>query len=336
MNKQPKTKQTVVTTTTVARKSKQNRRQKGRANLSFHKGKAVKDRYKTNMMPKEVAGYISTLENPFQNGPVHLGWGTMCGTNLATAYSRGIITTHADGSFALLQVGIIGSATSGGVFYSNAGAGSFAYGALPYGNATQIGYMGAEARVVSMGIRVQPMLAATSVPGLLYCGSVPASSVATMISHTPTVYSTAASAHWGDGRKGAMVTGRPSSLEAYQFHAEIMTTVGSTDTRDYGFGGSYIVGLGFPASTKIAYECVCNVELIAGEQTVLTATESPGISSVFPNVESMWSKIKSVLPDQTTFSAMLDGLAFAASVGSHVHKAKSHMFPTGYRLKDEL
>lgn len=256
-------------------------------------------------LPSAVAAYINTLNNPFEYPPVKLGWGTMVPTSLYTCFGRGSFTSSStDGSFALVLDPSIGSANAPFHIF-NTTATSTASTTAGYSNATPVSAAVGEARVVSAGIKVIPMVPATSVPGVLYAGCIPGVAPNQIFGvETPTTFSTMPFLDVGYGATGASAMIHPMDPVSFQF--QYATDVGQvvTGTNLWDTGVAVIAGLGFPNSTIVYYEIVLNLEATNPMGIGAQAMTSPDLrdddgarlSSYFPSVENMWSYISRYVP----------------------------------------
>lgn len=260
-------------------------------------------RYETRLdiMPTMTSEYINTLNDPFEYGPCRLGFGTLCPTNLYTGYFRSTFTLNADGSGALVLAPCVGS--SSGSLLINTGTATSAAWSLGSGfvDRTAIGNSATEGRVVSIGLRAIPQVAATSVPGVIACGQLNSvvfnQGVATM--NTADLLALP-QLRVGVGALGGTACGRPIDPASYTFLRTTITgdTNGLAGTTVYGYGAPVIVFSSFAASTNVFVEGVINVETTQpstfGSNTAMeqSGSSQETVADTSPSIESMWSKIK--------------------------------------------
>lgn len=293
--------------------------------------------------------YISTLADPFSYGNLRLGFGTFVPTNLATLYVRGSFTSNLDGSFQVMLIpanGAGGTNARAGLYVSSATSlATPAFSHIPWQNQAVVFGLGIENRVVAGGIRVLPLMAATSVPGVIYNAQVPSDSFNNLNAVAANTSASYPYCQWGDGRKGATGLVRPCDLEAFQFRTQ--TAGGYPDALTTTFSSvPRITGLGFPASTSIFVEAVLHVECLPSQQNTQTNYVGGGQSDAeipktltdeHSSVDSLWNTVKHYLPSaeqMTVASDLLDawqnGIAFRHNLGTHMNDGDFVM------LRDEL
>lgn len=253
------------------------------------------------VMPQLTADYINSLNDPFEYGPCRLGFGTLVPTNLYTGYFRSTLALNADGSGAVVLMPAIGS-LSGSLFVNNSGAAGTTWTiGSGFTDATAISNSASEARVVSLGLRAIPQVAATAVPGIISCGQLTSAVTNTLVeSLSPNALQSQPQLRVGFGALGGTACGRPIDPVSYQF---LKSTIqgdsgGATGTIVYNFGCPTIVFTGFAASTNVFVEGVINIEtLLPSSYGATTAMEQSGssqetVSDNHPSIESMWRKIQ--------------------------------------------
>jgi len=253
--------------------------------------------------------YIDTLRDPFQHGPLRLGFGTMVPTTVGTAFLRTSITSHTDGSFGAVLFPSLGSVNSA-VATQISGAGSFSWAFTPYANLANVTSLFDECRVVSAGIRVMPLTAPGGIPGVLYTGSISTTSSASFILNNITGLSNLPNTEFGPGDKGATMTYRPTDFSSYEFNENVKT---HTNT-GWVWNGScpFIVGKNFPASTIVIIEFVINLEGISGTGATaasnIDSDSNPKLSDYVPSLDALWARVSRELEHPGQFTANLDSM----------------------------
>jgi len=246
-----------------------------------------------------IAKYANTLNDPFEHGPIRLGWGCLVPSDLYTGLCRGNFTTNADGSFALALTPSLGSSTP--AIYQNISghAGTTWTNGQAFSGVTAIAASCGEARVVSAGIKVFPMVPATGTPGVLYAGCINATSVADLTAKSVDTLASCPSLNNGYGATGGCALVHPLGPDSFRFNTA--PVIGYTGGSVFDSGAAVIAGQGFPASTLVYFEAVINLEGIQefGNSAPLTNPEilvEPSLTDTFPSIESMWKTIKQYVP----------------------------------------
>ncbi len=258
-------------------------------------------------MQPALMSYINTLINPFEYPPVRLGWGTMVPTNLYTAIQRFTITASSDGYFAVFMSPTLAASSNSG--YQNVSTGGAAtWTPTPaYPNASAILAACSEGRIISGGIKVFPQVAATSPPGILYAGSIPATAAATLYGSTLPTLIAQSYFKVGYGATGACALIHPT--DPYSFVNTLGAITGYSPTVNVTSTTPIIIGTGFPSSCSVVVEFVLNLETILGAIDASAALTNPGImdsdtdttmSSLFTNVETMWRTVKQYVPSSSS------------------------------------
>lgn len=274
--------------------------------------------------PGMLRDYYQTLEDPFEYGPIRLGYDCYVPTAKATAYSRSSLTVNADGSFGLaLQPSIVSS-----LLKNVAGAGVATWTTNNMFNYQAIQGQGSEARVVSGGMRVIALFPTTAAPGVLFSGVLPDYSRTYMVASTISNLAQYAGMEISPGTRSSAVTIRPKDNDSFVFRSE---TVGGYATTDIPVSPMVcIVGQGFPAGTVVWYEAVLNLELLPGQDgnTLGISADSPpepGLSDYFPSIESVMTRLRPLLGSAVTLDAAEIGLRAAGmpAVAGALHGARS-------------
>jgi hypothetical protein len=286
-----------------------------------NKKKKRKSKRNRSGIPSSITGcsdldlYIKSLNDPFEYPGVRLGFGCMVPTMLATAYYRGLFYANStDGSFGITMQPSLGSLNQQ-IYYNNTGAGSGSWTSLSFPNAGVISNQINEARAISFGIRVLPLVADTAVPGVVYCGSIASSTNAQINTVSLTTCSTFPQLEFGDSRMGAVALGRPSDLTAYAFNSVVDQGLSSSLSP---WSVPLIVILGLPPTTPIMVELVLNMECLQGATSVNAQIEpsiggvpdnvQPTLSDYLPSLDSLWSATKNHITAAANFGTQLSGV----------------------------
>jgi hypothetical protein len=298
--------------TVVKKAKKRSRRNRRRAS-----------RTQAPRMPSDVALWLATLSDPFEHGPIRMGWGTFHPTGLGTAFYRGTISSSStDGSFAIGLFPFLNAAGTGqsAIVVQNTNASSTTWGtSLDFINKGAFNGVANQLRAVSYGLKVYPQVPLTSAPGILYCGTIPAASASSLTANSVNNLAGSPYLKVGYGNVGAMVSGRPEDPTSFEVSNYWATLAAPTTPSNWGT--CIVAGTGFPNSTNIIIEAVMNFEFFYSSSVSSTLLESPleggpeadaSLSSLFPSVEAMWNFVKSRLPS----AAITDSISNLAERGA--------------------
>lgn len=258
-----------------------------------------------------LQAYFDCLVDPFNNPPVRLGYGTMVPTQLHTAYLRTSINTSPSGNVTLICLpnpnNLVLATFANGMTELPLGGSANKFTAA---NAGLLNTMYDQVRTVAMGLRVYPMIPATSVPGIVAMGCAPRSDltdfVAATVGTTPgngfanlSTQSVSQMPYLREhmARPSAMdyfqTTWRPTDLKDFEFHQADEAVINySSNTVSSPFydpvadaasgataaktisdtQGSYLVftSQGLPASTTLYFEVVLHMECIDATNPIST------------------------------------------------------------------
>lgn len=259
--------------------------------------KTIKRRIRRTSLPDSFAvDYARTLSNPFEYGPLKLGFNTMVPTVLAAGYARSTLTVNADGSF-----GLLASPMAGNMFSTcNAGAAvaTWVDGACQNYAALQ-GQLDT-ARVVSFGIRCFCLFPETSASGVLFAGQLVGDSL-TDYKLAINTLSALPSATLGLGTKGALAVGLPVDLGATEF---FQTTLNGSVSAVNDWSTPFICGRGFPAGTIVWFEVVLNLEgLPLNSLSTIGIDESDSPARKFSNFESFYHSARTLFKSPVIMDA---------------------------------
>jgi len=286
--------------------------------------------------------YVACLNDPFEQAPVRLGFGTFIPTTVVTGYGRTSINTNAiDGSFS-----IVGFPSVVGTVITNV-AGNAAtptWVSSDCSNATNIiGSYGA-GRVIAFGVRIFPMIAATSPPGMIALGLAPSagspggvtlfgSNSTANLFNQPFMNIHKATSNCS----GALqVLWRPEDVSDMEFDrnqamSRAFSISGGTITGVNDTGPVIcIAGQGLPLSTSLWYEFVVHIEATASltpgaaastttddaETTVRGQGQVTSLENTFSTVMSKLAPLSGAITDAVPY------MSFAARAYSEYHRAR--------------
>lgn len=241
--------------------------------------------------------YMKTLVDPFTYAGVKIGWGCLCPSSVTTIYFRGTATANADGSLAI----IARPAATNSIGIFNGGAAVGITSSVSSTDAAAIDANFGSGRIISMGLKSFPSIAATSAPGISYCGALPGVNYTLISGMTPNDLAAFPVSLQGIASIGCCATGRPQDPNSFIFSNEVVDTGGYTGTVEFPFSVPYNAYLGLPASSVVAYELAINIEGIVklktgavgiGQNMSITKT----LADYWPSVEKMWSYVSPQLP----------------------------------------
>jgi hypothetical protein len=268
--------------------------------------KAVRFGGPKNNLSSEVQNvsreYLKTLADPWQYANVKLGWGCMVPSRLAQVYLRGVTTANADGSLALAPLPDV--TTGLFVFAGGAASVSASSNVVPTDSAAiQANFN--EARIVSMGIKAYPVIAATSVPGVCYAGSLTGMTDTILNGLCVNDFASFPTSTMFHGAAGASATGRPVDPTSFQFQPEYVDTNGwaasANNTTEIPFSIPYVAFLGLPNGASVAYELCINLEGVqklkhSAAPLGIQDDNGPTLSKYFPSADTMWNVLKKYMP----------------------------------------
>lgn len=282
--------------------------------------------------------YVNTVCDPWEHGPLKLGYDCMVNTVLATGFYRSSLTVNAtDGSFAIACFPSCNSC----IWTYTAGLSSATTGQFNCQNATGITTQLTTARVVSGGIRAFALFPETSAPGVLYAGIVPSITATALATFTTSSYSNLPGSELGIGTKGARSCILPLDNNSFQFNTLTLGSYPSNNLVSIPSAVPFIMGQGFPAGTTIWYEFIINLEGIESSATVNTVGINPEApsdvaSNHFATPERLYSAARAIMGSTT----VMDGVQNLASrlnpsVGQAIGLARS-AFGYGRNLRNSL
>lgn len=299
------------------RQRRKNNNNNNNKNLNFSNRGPVQTHLRTNRKQvlnqkfshRIVGEYIDTINDPFEFGPVRLGFGTMTPSNLATVYCRGsLISSSVDGSFTIFLIPAVGSGGSGsrgGVYTSTTLSNKTAtvYNYQAWANRVPVQAQGYEARVVSGGIRTCPLVSATNTPGIMFAQSVASDTFTNLNTTNTETFSQTPYARWCQGNQTVAVTVRPSDSDSFNFHTDIGGGYQSDNHLTWS-SVPVISGTGFPFSTTVYYEAILNLEFLPNRTAAFAnyvgsevIPNEPTLSDYIPSIDQLWTYAKELLED---------------------------------------
>jgi len=296
--------------------------------------------------------YFKCLIDPFNCPPLRAGFGCMVPTQLHTAYLRGSFLVSSDGSYSLFLL----PNPNNFLYITNA-----LYSSNPLGatttplNAANVGVLNAmydQTRTIAMGLRLYPMIAATSVPGVISLGCSPRSDATDLVAQSVTT----ATASGLFNRATSYVSqmpylrehiARPSSLDYFQI------TWRPTDIKDFEFSigdtplfasnpgavttspiyclesnqnsgfvprstdsqGSFLVscGQGLPPGASIYFEAVLHLESIDSTSSIATTDATNTSPSASVASEGVYPTMESYYRSLLSILPTVDTVAGTAT-----------------------
>jgi len=256
----------------------------------------------------DAHSYVNCLSDPFAYPPVKLGFGCLTQSQTCTLTSRYIGSAGADGHFCAYVIPSVfasgGAGLSGGLYIST-NVGGTALGAFRVGwqNSGAVGSLFEEARVVSCGLRVTPMIPGTASPGGVFVASLPTTSQAQIDSMSPSSLIQMPLFTWGIASAGATATSRPIDPNSFTFHHSVVQ--GLSTIVDCPVTVPAIIVNGLPTGYSVLVEAVLQIEGIYGlgsqaqaVQSLQSTSAAPasGLTRAFHSVENMWNTVSRYLP----------------------------------------
>jgi len=186
-----------------------------------------------------------------------------------------------------------------------------------------------------MGLRAFPAQPLTASPGAVYTGAFNASNFNNSINNiSNSDFASLPTSIMSIGNSGASATGRPIDPESFIFNTQTVDGLGYSNTMYYDvdipFSCPYISFQGLPATTKVYVEWVVNIEAIAAIEhntgpllSGFDDQEKATLSDIWPSFESMWNKVRCILPTPGRGSegiASLDAQTLTAAIQSGSRK----------------
>jgi len=291
--------------------------------------------------------YMKCLADPFKFGPVRAGFDTLLPTQVHTAYTRGTLIASLDGTARFfLNPGIFAGVSSSISFVSNVPA----WITGNYNNAAFLNAQADEYRVLAMGIRAFPRIAATSAPGMCFMNLVPKmdfNELATYANYSATSATTMpytqihlASSNTTDFYQNCW---RPGDVSDFIFKGYdqplILNTAGtitlnSLNTSTGGWKDTTTAFLdtiftGLPviaaAGTPVYYEVIVHYETTDSIEAINSETAndaSPSVASegTFSSLETMFRSMSNNLPGAASVVALGGSLLASPLVASAIKR----------------
>jgi hypothetical protein len=155
---------------------------------------------------------------------------------------------------------------------------------MDFTNFNYIGTIASEARVVSGGIKVMPLVALTATPGVVYAGNFPGMTRNAMVAMTPNMIAASPLCQQGYGPQGGLALMLPESTQSYEFRSEIITGVGGAV--DQPMSCPMICGIGFPPNTNVIVQYTLNLEILP-QYNAVTSNFTPSLVETSPSLASL-------------------------------------------------
>jgi hypothetical protein len=303
MNKQLKGKARPKTSRPAARSQPPKSKAKGKPKKNYvHKGTTSRPSFQTRIPGGPITRqYLKTLIDPFEFAGVPLGFGTLVPTRISTIYLRGSTTADSTGYLAL---GVYPQAHYPLQLANSGASASFTTSAAPITSIDEAAITAnlGSARVVSVGIKAYPNLAATSTPGLVVSGAIPGSTPNLFGALTPTDLISFPTSHVGKGYEGAVACSRPQDTVSFEFYQQMVNNAGFATTTDFPCSIPYICFSGIGNGTVVYYEVAINIEGIeilqhSSAAMGMSIDNTRTLASEWDSLEHMWSSVKVILPD---------------------------------------
>jgi len=304
--------------TTVVTKSSRRRRRGARNNGS-----------NSSIHPLALR-YLATLNDPFDHGAISLGFGCFQPSALGTMFYRASILTASDGTFTVAQQPFLNTTitTSKPIGINVSGGPNLTWSTVNYANVNAFQSTVQDARIVSMGMKVIPLVSPINNPGSLYAGTIPSLDTQQITDATlglsASLLQTSPYLKVGYGNCAAIALSRPEDSTSFEFLASVAGAPSSTTSQV--MSTNFIVGVGYPASTTIVVECVVNFEYFNSYTSSavmghpLEGNDGDTLARAYPNAEALWSLIKPRLTDPGTVSPFEDvGHSTAAALRASRH-----------------
>lgn len=259
-----------------------------------------------NTLHPHVGAYVACLTDPFTNPPVKLGFGCLTASQTVTLSARYLGSAGSDGSFSAYVIPSVNttlSSTAGGMYTSNTAAGAtLASTQTSWQNLASVGSLLEEARVISCGLRLTPMVPGTAAPGGGFVASIPSTNYAALETTPKATLIQSPLFMWGTAASGATATSRPVDPNSFVFHHDVIG--GFAFNEDTPVTVPIVVMNGLPVGMTVLCEAVLQIEGIysfAGQSQANTNIQSSNVTPsllprIFSSLESMWNAVSPLLP----------------------------------------
>jgi hypothetical protein len=237
--------------------------------------------------------YATLLNNPFTAPPCRLGFGTMVPTQLGTATYRLTTSCNADGSLGVMVSPYLGQTTAP-IAINNAGAGTNIWTGTNFQNIAQYPTsLLTELRVISLGLKVTPLVAATATPGICFAGQVAGYSQNQLTGLNLNYLASITSLEsFVTNNHTVQASARPVDNAAYEFLIGAATGAGNNV---YSMSTPVITFTGYPASSNMLIEIYMNFEFVPITTTTTSRSydlnssiDVDKISKHFVSEQSLW------------------------------------------------
>jgi len=214
-----------------------------------------------------------------------------------TSYIRGSATANSDGS---LTIAALPAVTSQG-FVFNSGTATAGASVLTATDSAAVGANFSAARVISIGVKAFPSIAATSAPGIVYTGAIEGIDATTLNAMSCNDFFAHPNGRQDIASLGASASGRPQDTNSFAFNQGAVNSTGLVGTTStIPFTVPFVAFSGLPASAPVAYEIVCNFEALLLTKHSSAAMGGQGwgdtLANYWSSFEQMWGKFQHYLP----------------------------------------
>jgi len=277
--------------------------------------------------------FAALLNDPFSNPPCRLGWGTMVPTALGTCSYRGTVSCNTDGSYAILVNPTLGQGATGianPIMTNVSGANGVTWTGTAFQNIAQ--YPSAlltETRIISVGLRVSPLVAQTSAPGVIYAGQINGITPTLLSGYSPTGLAIQSTLKTIISTNAPIrIVTRPIDNTAYEF-GTATTYGGAGNLYDHSTIACALIG--FPSSASLIIDVILHFEYMPNanlsnnrEYNMDMSQDEPKISSFFSSAEAAWDYTSSRLNPSAIFdvSSAILNFATARNVNSMLQRPR--------------
>jgi hypothetical protein len=260
-----------------------------------------------------TSAYFNSLVDPWEYSGCKLGWGCMSPSACTTIYLRGTTSANSDGSLALATI----PSAANCLQIWNGGAAVTTSSTVAATDSGSIANNYSAGRVISIGIKAFPSIAATAAPGVAYSGAIEGISNSIISGMAPNDFVANPNTRQDIASLGASATGRPQDTNSFIFSGPVVNATGFSNSPNtttlYPTTTPFIAFTGLPSSASVAYEVVINVECLL--LTVHSSAALGGmafgdsLANYWSSFEQMWGKFQHQLPFSGQAFDVSDNLA---------------------------
>lgn len=297
---------------------------KSKTNASKNKKKSNNRQSKSPRYNPLKDCYVRLLNDPFNNPPCRLGFGTMVPTITGTLVNRTTLSAASDGSLAVYVAPFLAQSP---ITINTSGSAGTTWSSLAYNNIGQYpSTVITEARIICIGLKVTPLVASTAAPGSCFVGQLAGQNqtfIDTLSTSSVSTFSSMRSLLTINN--SVLVVSRPVDNSAYEF--SVLTYTGSS-TATFPHSAPTIALQGYPASASVLLEVTTHFEYIPMQTTTTERSfitdispDQEKVSDFFPSLERLWdytsSKLNPAAVLDVTTSAL--NLLTARSINRNIY-----------------